>query len=192
MGGQYFSSAGAFLISTIFGLYILAVMLRFLFQWARADFYNPVSQVIVKVTNPVLRPLRRIIPGWAGVDFAAVALMVALKCVELTLLFSLHGPKIPQVAGLLVLALAGLLSLLLNVFFFSILIQVILSWVNPGHYNPVTQLLYQLNEPILRSARRLIPPLGGFDLSPIVAFVAIKLLEFLLVAPINDLGYQLG
>ncbi|KPK41014.1 MAG: hypothetical protein AMJ69_00410 [Gammaproteobacteria bacterium SG8_47] len=192
MGGQYFSSAGAFLISTIFGLYILAVMLRFLFQWARADFYNPVSQVIVKVTNPVLRPLRRIIPGWAGVDFAAVALMVALKCVELTLLFSLHGPKIPQVAGLLVLALAGLLSLLLNVFFFSILIQVILSWVNPGHYNPVTQLLYQLNEPILRPARRLIPPLGGFDLSPIVAFVAIKLLEFLLVAPINDLGYQLG
>ena len=192
MGGQYFSSAGAFLISTVFGLYLLAIMLRFLFQLVRADFYNPVSQFIVKITNPVLRPLRRIIPGWGGIDFAAIALMLALKCVELGLLFSLQGPRMPEVAGLLILALAGLVSLLLNVFFFSILIQVVLSWVNPGHYNPVTQLLYQLNEPILRPARRLIPPLGGFDLSPIVVFVGIKLLEFLLVAPINDLGYRLA
>lgn len=192
MGGQYFSSAGAFLISTVFGLYLLAVMLRFLFQLVRADFYNPVSQFIVKITNPVLRPLRRLIPGLGGMDMAAVALMFALKCVELSLLFSLQGPRMPAVAGLVILALAGLLSLLLNVFFFSILIQVVLSWVNPGHHNPITQLLYQLNEPILRPARQLIPPIGGFDLSPIIVFVGIKLLEFLLVAPINDLGYRLA
>ena len=159
MGGSYVGNAATFLIETVFGLYILLIMLRFLLQWARADFYNPVSQFIVTATQPPLTPLRRIIPGFAGLDLAA-----------------------------LVLSIAELLGLLINVFIFSILIQVIISWVNPGMHNPVMGLLHSLTEPLLGPARRVIPPISGLDLSPIVVIVFLQLVSMLAVAPIRDLA----
>jgi YggT family protein len=187
MGGSYVGNAATFLIETVFFLFILLVMLRFLLQWTRASFYNPVSQFIVKATQPVLGPLRRIIPGFAGLDLAAVVLMFALKLVELWLVTSLLGMA-PQVGGLAILTIAELLSLLINVFIVSILIQVIVSWVNPGMSNPVMGLLHSLNEPLLAPARRLIPPISGFDLSPIAVFICLQLLSILAVAPIRDLA----
>lgn len=190
--GNYVNNAGGFLISTLFGLFILAVMLRFLLQLVRADFYNPVSQALVKITNPLLKPLRRLIPGLGGIDLAAVVLLLALKSLEMWLLASLYGAGLPGPLGLVVLALAQLLGLLINVYFFSILIQVILSWVNPGTYNPIAGVLYQLNAPLLNPAQRLIPPLGGLDLSPMVVLIVLKLAEFLLVAPLTDLALRLG
>ncbi len=181
MGGGYFGNAGVFLINTVFGLYILIVMLRFLLQLVRGDFYNPVSQFLVKATNPVLVPLRRVIPGLFGIDFAAVVLLVVLQIMQITLVGVIKGYAF-QPLGLVVMSIAELASLTLNIFFFSILIQVILSWVNPGNYNPVTSLLYGLNEPLLRPARRLIPPVSGFDFSPLVVGVALKLIEMTLIA----------
>lgn len=183
----YAGNAGIFLIKTLFGLYILAIMLRFLFQWVRADFYNPLSQFLVKVTNPPLLPLRRIIPGFGGIDLASVVLMLLLQILELILVGLVRGYSF-QPLGLFVLSIAELSSLLLNVFFFSILIQVILSWVNPGGYNPATALLYSLNEPVLRPARRLIPPISGLDLSPIVVMIGLQLATYLVVAPLSDMG----
>ncbi len=190
MGGLYLSNAGVFLIKTLFGLYLLALMLRFLLQWARADFFNPISQFVVKITNPPLKPLRRVIPGFFGLDLAAVVLMVAIKLIELALVQSVVGGAL-VFGGLLVVALAELLSLALDVFFFSILIQVILSWVNPGAYNPAVSLLHAINEPLLRPARRLIPPVGGLDLSPLVVMVALQLATLLMVRPLQDLGVHL-
>ena len=190
MGGSYFGNAGAFLIQTLFGMYILAVMLRFLLQWVRADFYNPVSQFLVKVTNPPLRPLRRIIPGLFGLDLASVLLMVLLQVVMLLLLSVVTGMAVTPL-GLFVLAVAQLLGLLLNVFFYGILIQAILSWVNPGVYNPVTSLLHALNEPLLRPARRLLPPISGLDLSPVIVLIALQLLSYLVAAPLIDMAYLL-
>ena len=187
MGGNYVGNAATFLIETLFGLYILIVMLRFLLQWVRADFYNPVSQFIVKATQPVLAPLRRIIPGVAGVDFAAVVLMFALKFLELWLVMGLLGIT-PHIAGLAMLCIAELLGLLINVFVFAILIQVIISWVNPGMYNPVMGLLHSLNEPLLAPARRMIPPISGLDLSPIAVIIFLQLISMLGVAPIRDLA----
>ncbi|MDO9371889.1 MAG: YggT family protein [Gammaproteobacteria bacterium] len=187
MSGGYFSNAGVFLIQTVFGMYILAVLLRLLLQIVRADFYNPFSQFLVKITNPVLVPLRRVIPGLFGVDLASVLLLLALQMVKLALI----GLLIDQgwhLSGLLLLAAADLLSLLLNVFLFSILIQVILSWVRPGEHNPLTALLYNLNEPLLAPARRILPPISGLDLSPIVVLVALQLASMLVVAPLSDLG----
>jgi YggT family protein len=183
-------NAGGFLIQTIFGLYILAIMLRFLFQWVKADFYNPVSQFLVKVTNPPLVPLRRVIPGLMGIDLAAVVLMLVLQVIEVELLLLIKGANI-TIPGLLVYSLVELLSLGINVFFFSILIQVILSWVNPGAYNPVTALLYSLNEPLMRPARRILPPISGFDLSPILALVFLQLLTFLVINPLLDVAAYL-
>lgn len=190
MGNPYVGDASTFLISTLFGLYILIVMLRFLLQLVRADFYNPISQFIVKATDPPLRPLRRYVPGLAGIDLSTLLLMLGLKIIELWLTFRVSGQS-AHVMGLVVISVAELLSLALNVFLVSILIQVVLSWVNPGAYNPATKLLYSLNEPLLAPARRLIPPISGLDLSPIVVLIAIQLIKILLVAPIVDMGRTL-
>ena len=187
MGGGYFGNAGVFLINTVFGLYILIVMLRFLLQLVRGDFYNPVSQFLVKATSPVLVPLRRVIPGLFGIDFAAVFLLLVLQIMQLVLVGLVKGYAF-QPLGLIVMSIAELASLTLNIFFFSILIQVILSWVNPGTYNPVTALVYGLNEPLLRPARRLIPPVSGFDFSPLVVGVALKLVEMTLIAWLMNTG----
>ena len=187
MGGSYVGNAATFLIQTVFGLYILIVMLRFLLQWARADFYNPVSQFIVKATQPPLRPLRKFIPGIGGLDMAALIFMLVLKFVELWLVTGLLGMS-PQIGGLAMLSIAELLGLLINVFIFSILIQVIISWVNPGMHNPVMALLHSLTEPLLAPARRVIPPISGLDLSPIIVIVCLQLASMLAVAPIRDLA----
>lgn len=190
MGG-YGTNAIEFLIHTIFGLYLIAVMLRVLLQLSRADFYNPVSQFLVKVTNPPLIPLRRIIPGFMGVDFAAIVLMLVIKAVEIFLIVLIKGVSI-KISGLVVLSIAELLRLLINVYFFTILIQVVISWVNPGTYNPAVSLLYSINEPLLSRARRLIPPISGFDLSPIVVIILLQLLSMVLIQPIADLGQGLA
>ncbi len=191
MGGDYFGNAGTFLISTVFGLYILLVLLRFLFQLVRADFYNPISQAVVKLTNPALRPLRRVIKGVAGIDVASVVLLLVLKVAELSLVAALQGIGM-GFSGLFVLALAALLQMTLHIFLFAVLIQVILSWVAPHAYNPVSSLLLSLTEPLLRPARRLIPAIGGLDFSPIVVLVVLQLSSMLIIAPLRDLGATLA
>ena len=190
MGG-HIGHAATFLIETLFGLYILIVMLRLLLQWARADFYNPLSQFIVKATQPVLAPMRGTLPAVAGVDLACVMLLVVLQLGELWLITGILGQR-ATVGALLVLSVAELLQLAIYVFLFSILIQVIMSWINPGSYNPVLSVLYSLNEPLLAPARRLVPPIGGLDLSPIVVMVALQLAAILLVGPLRQLAGTLG
>jgi len=191
MGGSYAGNAGVFLIQTLFGLYVGAIMVRFLLALARADFYNPISQFLVKITNPPIVPLRRIIPSFGGVDMASVFLMLALQAIELTLVITIKGFGIHPL-GLFVLSIGGLLSLLLQIYFVTILIQVILSWVSPGGHNPAVSLLYNLNEPLLRRARRILPAMHGFDISPILVMIVLQLLTIILVAPINDLGMSLS
>lgn len=188
---QYLSAPAIFLIETVFGLYILAVMLRLLLQWARADFYNPASQFLVKITNPPLRPLRRIIPGWGGVDFASITLLVLLQMLEMYLTNMALGHMV-SAAGLGLGAIVELLRLLLNIFIFGIIIQAILSWVAPTNYNPIASLIHSITEPLLAPARRLIPPISGIDLSPIAVLVLLQLTKMLLIAPLMDLSRQLS
>ena len=186
----YATNAGTFLIETLIGLVLMVVMLRFLLQLIRADFHNPVSQFIVKVTNPMVVPLRRFIPGVAGMDTSSLVVLFAIQYLELFLLVSMSGGNFFPL-GMAVLAIGKLVGLVITVFTFSILIQVVISWVNPGVYNPVVGLLYQINEPVLGRARKIIPPIHGFDLSPIVAMIGLQLLSILLVAPISDFGVSL-
>ncbi len=191
MGGSYWTNPVVFIVDVIFGLYILAVMLRFLLQWLRADFYNPLAQALVKVTNPPLKPLRRFIPGFAGVDVASIALMVALQMLAQTLIFLMQGVSV-GVFAVLFLSIAELLALFLNVFIFAIIIQVIISWISPGAYNPAVSVLYTLTEPVLRPARRMIPPIGGLDLSPLVAILVIQVAKMLALPPIEHLARTLA
>jgi YggT family protein len=188
MGNPYLSNAGVFLVNTLFGLYILAVMLRMLLAWVRADFYNPVSQFLVAVTNPLLVPLRRLVPPLGSIDLAAVVLLAVLEVLKLILIGLLAGSSVTPIA-LLLLSIAELLGTLLNIFLFTVIVQVILSWLAPRTYHPVSALLYQLNEPLLSPARRLVPPISGLDLSPLLVIVGIQLLKMLLVAPLTDMGW---
>jgi len=172
----FLAEAGDFLVQTLFGLYILAVLLRFLMQLTRASFYNPIAQFVVKLTNPPLKPLRRLIPGLLGIDIASVVLLIALKSLELALLGWIRDFA-PGLVPLLVAATVELVRLTIYVFFFAVIIRAILSWVSPYGlpHNPAGDVLVSLTEPMLRPARRLIPPIGGFDLSPIVVLVALQL-----------------
>lgn len=176
----YLLSPIEFLVRTLFELYILAVMLRFLLQWVRADFYNPVCQFLVKITNPPLRPLRRVIPGVAGLDMAAVVLMLLLEVVAIGVVAWLRGGGMGPVS-LLLWSIAGLTELAFNVFIFSIIIQAVLSWVSPGAYNPVAGLLYSLNAPLLRPFSRILPPISGIDLTPLFAILALQVAKMLIV-----------
>lgn len=191
MENQYLAASAVFLINTVFGLYLFAVMLRLLLQWARADFYNPISQFLVKVTNPPLRPLRRIIPGWGGIDFASIFLLVVLQMLEIFLANMVLGRVMP-VSGLFITSVAELLNLLLNIFLIAILVQVVMSWISPTTYNPATVLLHRLTEPVLAPARRIIPPISGIDLSPLVVLVVFQLIKFLLIAPLVDIGHRMA
>lgn len=184
MSGSYLTNPIVFLIQTLFGLYIAVVLIRFLLQWARADFYNPISQFIVRITAPVLRPLRKAIPGYGGVDTASLVLAWALKSVELALLALLLGHG-PWPFGALLWSVPALIELVVDIFLFAILIRVILTWVNPDPYNPAVALLGRLTDPLLRPAQRLIRPIGGVDLSPMAVMIALVLLQMILIPPLK-------
>jgi YggT family protein len=184
MSGSYLIDPIVFLIRTLLGLYIAVVLIRFLLQWARADFYNPVSQFIVRVTSPVLRPLRKFIPGYGGLDTASLVLAWILQSVEMALIAMLLGYTLFPI-GALLWSVPALIELAIDIFLFAILIRVILSWVNPDPYNPASGLLERLTDPLLRPARRLIRPIGGVDLSPMAAMIGLVLLKMLLVPPLK-------
>jgi YggT family protein len=173
-----FAEALIYIVQTLGSLYLLIVLLRFILQLVRADFYNPLSQFTVKATQPLLKPLRRIIPGFGGLDLASLALAILVQLVLMVVVILIAGAN-PLAAGLqlLVWAIIAVTSLFLKIFFFAMIISVILSWVAPGSYNPGAQLVNQICEPLLAPFRKLIPSLGGLDISPIFAFIALNLVD---------------
>lgn len=174
-----------YLISTLFDLYAFVVMLRFLMQLTRADYYNPVSQFVVKITDPLLLPLRRVIPGIGGHDIAALVLCFLVLLVKFALLLMIGGIGLSGWAGVVVAAImgvhrqVGVIGTVFDVFFFSILAMVILSWVSPGG-NPISGLLRSITSPILTPIQRVMPAMGGFDLSPLVALILLQFFRIIL------------
>ncbi len=181
-------TATIFLIQTVFGFYILAVMLRFLLQCVRADFYNPLVQFLVRITNPPLLPLRRIVPGYRGLDLASVILAFVLQLIEVLLITLLLGQN-AGIGGLLLLTVAELLKLLINIYLWGVVIQAVLSWLNPDPYHPAARVVAQLTAPVLRPARKLLPPISGVDLSPMLVVVALIFISLLLQ---DFLGFWTG
>ncbi len=167
--------------------YLTVVLLRFMLQLARADFYNPISQFVVKATNAPLRPLRKVIPGIGGVDGASLVLAVLVSALFFILLRLAQGAPIPPVA---LLAWSGIhvLWLILNIYFWSVLAVVIISWVAPQSNHPAIALVAQITEPVMRPVRNIVPPLGGLDLSPIFVFLILSVLRTV----VNQLGIAAG
>ena len=183
--------AGITLVQFVFGLYLVIVMLRFLLQIVRADFYNPISQAIVQLTNPPLRLLRKFIPGFAGIDWPSIVLLLIVQSLEIILLTLLTMGSFPQPIGLLLVSIANLLQLAIYVYIVMIIIMVVISWINPGAYNPITMLIHQLTDPLMQRIRRVVPPTAGIDWSAMVILLILYLALPLLVAPIMDVGSRL-
>ena len=183
-----FIQAAYLVTQTLFDIYLFALLLRFLFQVVRADFYNPLSQLVVKVTNPPLKPLRRLIPGLWGIDWACLMICTILGMLKLSLLFWIQLQKMPGPLGLFVWTLGDLTKMTLYLFFFSILIQAVLSWVNPYGNHPLQALLSQITSPFMRPFRRFIPPIAGFDITPIFAILLIQVMIILIAGPIIQYG----
>ncbi len=168
-----------FLIDTTIDLYAYIVLASFILQLVRADFHNPISQFVFKATNPVLMPLRKLIPSFKTVDVTALLLLLALQTLKQILLVMVSGYS-TSIAALLIFSLISCFALIIDFLIFAIFVQVILSWITPGQYNPITLLLTQITEPILGPIRRFLPSLGGLDLSPMIALIMLSFFKILL------------
>lgn len=186
-------SAGIYLVQTLGSMYLLIVLLRFVLQWLRADFFNPVSQFVVRATQPLLKPLRRLIPGFGGFDLASLVLALLLQTLLSALMLTLSGAGgliVSLLPMLLLWSLIAVLALFAKIFFFALVASVILSWVAQGSHNPGVLLVNQLCEPLLSPIRRILPNLGGLDLSPIFAFIALNLFDMLVIRNLAALTHM--
>ncbi len=187
MGSTYMTDPIIFLIDTLFSLYILAVLLRFLLQWCGADFYNPISQFLVKVTHPPLKILRRFVPSIGKIDTSSLILVLSLQMLADFSILLLKGVTI-NIGALTILSITQLVSLLLNVFVFAVFARAILSWMNPGTFNAAASILATLTEPLLDICRKVIPNLGGMDLSPLAALLLLQLAKMVILPPLHELA----
>ena len=187
----YFANAGQIVIQFVFVALVTLIVLRVLLQWVRANFYNPICQFVYKATNPVLMPLRKIIPAWRNLDIAGVVLAWLVTALKLVLLYATVGQTL-GVLGLAVLALADLIDFVLLLYIVLVLARVVISFAGADSYHPIVPPILQLTEPVMKPFRRLIPNIGGLDFSPVVVLLAITLARVLIAKPLLDLGGRLA
>lgn len=180
-----FGSSAALVVNAVGGLYLLAILLRFLLQIARADFYNPVSQAVVRLTDPMVRIFRKFIPGYRGIDFSSLILAVVVEALAICVMILLYGGSIPSISFIITWAVVGITYLIVNIYYYAIIGSIIMSFVMmfSGNMNPhpILQLIWQLTEPVMGPIRKVIPPMGGLDFSPIFIFIVIGLIQNLLL-----------
>lgn len=170
-------NATHFLINTLFDLYLMVVILRIWLQLAKADFYNPFSQFVVKATHPIVGPMRRVIPSVGNLDTASVLLAVAVAALKIIVLMSLSGGVVNPI-GIAVASVFTVVKEAFSLMFWVLVIRAILSWVSQGQ-SPVEYVMFQLTEPVLAPIRKVLPPMGGLDLSILVALIALQFLQIL-------------
>ncbi len=188
---SYMAEPAIFLVDTLFSLYILAVVIRFLLQWSGGDFYNPIAQMLIKLTHPPLKFLRRFVPPAGKIDTSAIVLALGMQMLADFAILFLKGVVV-GVGALAIISFTQLLSLLINIFIFAIFAQALLSWFNPGTFNAAMSVLHSLSEPVLRICRNLVPDLGGIDLSPLAALILLQLAKMLLLPPLHELAGLIG
>ena len=169
-----------FLVDTLVGLYLFVLLLRLLLQLVRADFRNPIARGVVQLTNPLILPLRRVLPAAGRIDTASVVAVVLVSAAKLLVLSALSRLPFPPALPFARALAVDLLRLVLQAYFFGILLYSVLSFVAQGAYSPVQTLLESLCEPVLRPIRRRIPSISGLDLSPLWAVIAIQALLLLI------------
>lgn len=186
---QNFVDAGIFLIQTFSSLYLIIMLLRFLMQASRVDYYNPICQAVVKLTDPPVKPLKKILPAVRGVDFATLIVALVIQLLAVCLVMMISGGYIFHPAYV-AWSMVGVVSTIFDIYFFALIVMVIASWIAPYSNHPAMALVHQLTEPVCAPARKLLPPMGGLDFSIILVFVAITLIDNYLV--IRPLAIMLG
>ncbi len=177
-------SIGTLIVGTLGMLLMMAILLRFLLQVSRADFYNPITQMIVRFTDPGVQVFRRFIPGFKGIDFATLIFAILVQSGLICAMVFLAGLQLPTAGMVLTWALAGIINLTLDIYFWSLLVSIVASFIAPYSDHPALVLIRQLTEPVMAPFRRLLPSMGGLDLSPIFVFLTIQILKILLVTPL--------
>ena len=164
------SSAIVFIVNAVTSLYLLVLLLRFWMPWLQADFRNPLAQGILRFTSPIVIPVRRIVPSFGRLDTATIIVAFVIQYLTVLLLLLILG-QTAGIAAIAVTSIVKLVALSINLFVYAIFIRIILSWISQGGYNPATTIITMLTEPLLRPFRRILPPMGGFDISPIFAVI---------------------
>lgn len=170
-----------FVVQIVFDLYTLVLLLRMILQWRHANFFHPVSQFVIKLTDPVVLPLRQILPRFRSFDISTAIAVLTFQVIKFILLFALAERAFPGLSVIIISALAAVCRQIINLFFYAILLRVILSWLNSSQAVVVLDILYLITEPLLKPARRMIPPIAGFDISPIVILILLKLISVIIV-----------
>ncbi len=186
--GSTAAQVGLLLVNAVAGFFLFIIVIRFLLQAVRADFYNPISQFVIKATNPLLIPVRKMIPGFGGYDVAALVLLVAVELVAIILSLLIMDYSPLPVSNIAIWALLGGVGLFLKLYFWGILIMIVASWLAPQSQNPALVLLRQIVEPVMKPIRKMLPDMGGLDISPIIVFLAIQVLEVILIGMARSSG----
>ena len=183
-----------YLIRNVGALLLLVIVLRGVMHASRVNFYNPISQLIVRVTNPLLTPLRGALPASGRIDWAAIVLAIVIQALILTAIVLLAGDQwsVPSIPTILAWGAVGVMGLLVNLYFFILIAMIIVSWVAPGNRHPAIELVWQISEPVMAPFRALLPNMGGIDLSPILLFVGINIVQIGLRHLAFDLGLPPG
>ncbi len=176
-----------FLVTAVFDAYLYILMIRLILVWGNADYYNPIIQFIAKCTDAIIKPIRRRIPNYRHLESATLLVIFVLSIVKY-LLLCLISFGMPNFLGVIILAIGNCFKLVIDCFFYAILLQALLSWIQPG--SPINDVLYQFNSPLMRPAQRMIPPISGIDISPIPVLLMLQLLIIIVVSPL--LAYGLG
>ena len=177
-----------YLIQTATGIYLLIMLLRFILQLVLADFYNPISQFLVRATNPLVLPLRRLLPARGRFDPASLILAILIQWLGIIALLWMSGAALPAISLMLAWSVVGVLGLLVKIYFFALLGMIILSWIAPGASNPAVYLMYQITEPVMAPFRSVLPAMGGLDFSPILVFILINSVQIALRNVAEGLG----
>jgi YggT family protein len=179
-------SALLFLINTIFDLYLFVLGVRLILVWIGANYFDPLTQFIIKMTDVIVKPTRKLLPNVYGVETASLTWMFAIDLLKFFIV-AMVSFGLPNIAGLLLLAFGDIIKIFLQIFFYAILLQAIMSWVQP--HSPVNRVLYQITAPIMRPLQRCIPMVGGFDITPIPALIILQLLMMVIAAPLMSIGF---
>lgn len=180
------------LLETVFSLYIMLLILRLLLQKMHANYYNPLCQFVIRITTPAVKSLQHFLPTWRGIDFAVLLVIVVLTAVKFIFMGWMLFSSSPRISGIFVWCLGDLLQNIFHLFIYLIIGRVILSWIRNVQLAPVLEAIYQLTEPSLKPIRRLIPPIGGHDLSPLFLILALQLLVILIASPLESYGQLLA
>ncbi|OGT61521.1 MAG: hypothetical protein A3E85_05420 [Gammaproteobacteria bacterium RIFCSPHIGHO2_12_FULL_45_12] len=182
-------SAFIFLVNTLFSLYLFVLTIRLILAFVGSNYFDPVTQFTLKLTDFLIKPLRRLIPNVRRVELSTLTCILVLEIIKF-LFFALFSTGFPNLAGIVILAIGDSLNLLLEAFFYAILLQVIISWVQP--MSPILQTLNLFTSPIMRPLHKIVPTVGGFDITPIPAIIGIQFLMLLIVNPIMATGMSVA